>query len=96
MSTGAECKFYEKESGKWYYDLQRWPYGECLDYDTHGPFSTFKAADDHLRDNYANPGGYSVKALPGCPHDLITKRDYHTEHPYFCNRCGAFLKAEDK
>lgn len=60
MSTGADCQFYEKKPGEWYYALQRWPYGETPDYDTFDPFSSEDAADKHLSENHANPGGYSV------------------------------------
>ena len=48
MSTGAECFFQEKERGKWFYSLQRWPYGEWPEFDEFGPFPTFKAAQKHL------------------------------------------------
>ena len=65
MSTGADCHFVEKELGKWYYKIQRWPYGEWPEYDEHGPFPTFAAADRHLGENYANPGGFSVSEFPG-------------------------------
>jgi hypothetical protein len=60
MSTGADCCIYEKEPGKWYYDLQCWPYGENPDYDTFGPYKSEEAAHKHLSDNHANPGGFTV------------------------------------
>jgi hypothetical protein len=59
MSTGAACHFEEKEKGRWYYDIQRWPYGEWPEYDTNGPFPTLEKAIDHLSRNYANPGGWT-------------------------------------
>jgi hypothetical protein len=81
----------------WYYKLQEWPYGDWPEYDTFGPFPTFKAAREHLSRNHANPGGWSVDALPGCEHDLLTK----IEHPWkddpdthTCDRCGRGVKKE--
>lgn len=61
MSTGADCGFIEREPGKWYYEIQRWPYGEWPDYDEHGPFASLEEAEKHLDNNYANPGGYSIE-----------------------------------
>jgi hypothetical protein len=61
MSTGADCRIVEKEPGKWYYELQRWPYGETPDYDTYGPFESEDEAIGHLDRNHANPGGYLVQ-----------------------------------
>jgi hypothetical protein len=58
VSTGADCTFTETSPGVWEYEIQRWPYGEWDEYDTHGPFSSFEAAEKHLEANYANPGGY--------------------------------------
>lgn len=60
MSTGAGCRFIERKPNQWYYELQRWPYGETPDYDEYGPFASEDAAHAHLHDNHANPGGYSV------------------------------------
>ena len=60
MSTGADCSFIEREPGKWYYEIQQWPYGETEDYDEHGPFPSLKAAEKHLDKRYANPGSYFV------------------------------------
>ena len=61
MSTGAECNFWEEEPGRWKYRIQHYPYGETDDFDTYGPFVSFKAATDHLDRNHANPGGYSIR-----------------------------------
>ena len=61
MSTGAECNFREREPGKWFYDIQQWPYGDWPEYTREGPFETLEAAEKHLQSNYANPGGYSVE-----------------------------------
>lgn len=90
MSTGADCQFYEKESGKWYYKLQQWPYGECPDYKTFGPFPTWHAASKDL-ERHPNPGGYSVSALPGCPHDLLVENDMPSG-TFTCNRCGEYIE----
>jgi hypothetical protein len=64
MSTGAECSFDEREPRKWYYSLQRYPYGETEEYDEHGPFSSFTRAEKHLSKNHANPGGFMVNPHP--------------------------------
>jgi hypothetical protein len=91
MSTGADCVFYEKPRGQWWYKLQRWPYGESPGYDKSGPFATYREAEKHLSDNEANPGGWSVQALPGCKHDLARseKLAYADEIAWSCDRCGA-------
>jgi hypothetical protein len=59
MSTGADCRFEEREPGRWWYAIQQYPYGETEDYDTHGPFVGQEAAERHLDANYGNPGGWS-------------------------------------
>lgn len=64
MSTGAECNFTEVEPGQWTYWLQSWPYGDSPDGQTYGPFASYRAAQRHLSDNHANPGGSSVTAHP--------------------------------
>ena len=94
MSTGADCKFIEKTPGNWFYKLQAWPYGETEEYETFGPFGTFRQASDHLDKHHANPGGYSCSPLPGCPHDMLEKHEF--SNGYHCNRCGDFLSSEDK
>lgn len=58
MSTGADCQFIEEAPGRWFYEIQCYPYGETEDYDRHGPFKSEEAASEHLHSNYANPGGY--------------------------------------
>jgi len=65
MSTGADCVIIEKKPGKWYYELQQYPYGCNEDYDTYGPFPTQDKAEDHLDANHANPGGWSVQPFKG-------------------------------
>lgn len=93
MSTNADCCFYEKTKGQWFYKLQCWPYGDNDEYDTFGPFPHFKAAAKHLDDHHANPGGYSVSALPGCLHDMVAKSEYffpddEADGIHHCDRCG--------
>ena len=61
MSTGADCRFIEAAPGEWYYELQRWPYGEWPEYDVYGPFLNKDAGHEHLRNNHANPGSYFVE-----------------------------------
>lgn len=64
MSTGLECEFVETQPDTWYYVLQD---GDCpvsawdwREYATaYGPFTTVEAAQEHLRRNHANPGGWS-------------------------------------
>ena len=60
MSTGANCYFEERSPGKWYYCLQRWPYGETPDYDEEGPFRSQDVAREHLHAHYSNPGGAMI------------------------------------
>ncbi len=89
MSTGHDCRFYEKTAGSWYYDLETYTREV---YDTFGPFGTFKAAVDHLHRNHTNPGGYSVRALPGCKHDLLSPVSYPDNGiTHNCDRCGGAL-----
>lgn len=59
MSTGADCSFIEIQPGIWKYKIQCWPYGDWDEYDTNGPFNSFRVALAHLDSNYANPGGWS-------------------------------------
>lgn len=65
MSTGFECYFVEVTPGEWFYVLQNWdcPVGawDWREYATaYGPFTSEEEAQKHLRDNHANPGGYST------------------------------------
>ena len=60
MSTGADCQFVERKPGKWWYELQRYPYGATEEYDEFGPFKSLEAAEKHLHDNHANPGGAMI------------------------------------
>lgn len=95
MSTGLDCRIYEKTAGKWFYDLETYHRGE---YDTEGPFPTYKAATDHLHRNHANPGGYSVTALPGCKHDLARPVEHRLpgeNYTHSCDRCGGHIDKRD-
>ena len=91
MSTGAGCQFYEDKSG-WHYKLQNYPYGASEEYTHYGVFRTFREASDHLHANHANPGGYSVRALPGCKHDLKRATGFGD---IMCDHCGSFLSREE-
>src|SRR5690554_5376739 len=55
-STGQDCRFIEEQPGEWYYELEDWG-GEYTQY---GPFKSLEEGERHLRDNHANPGGWSV------------------------------------
>jgi hypothetical protein len=67
MSTNSECEFFETEPGKWFYALET-KYGEedreVWDWreeaNAYGPFESYDQADEHLRENHANPGGHSI------------------------------------
>lgn len=72
MSTGADCVFIEEKPGRWFYEIQRWPYGETDEYDRHGPFRSEDAASDHLTKHYANPGGYIIQRAKS---EVEEKRD---------------------
>lgn len=63
MSTGLECKFIKlTTTGEWWYLLENWdsPKG-AMDWreyaNAYGPFVSYEAADQHLCDHHANPGG---------------------------------------
>lgn len=93
MSTGADCEFFEKTPGAWFYRIQKYPYGATEDYTTHGPFPTFVAARKHLDRHYANPGGWSVEALPGCKHDMLV--DGWRKGEKYCERCGGHVREKE-
>jgi hypothetical protein len=72
-STNSECNFMEVRPGEWWYLLDQWRPGYDDDGEeeedhrwdwredaiAEGPFKTFEEAQAHLRNNHANPGGYS-------------------------------------
>lgn len=65
-STGLDCFFEETEPGKWRYGLED-DFNSThnnTEYDYYGPFGTLAQAKQHLYDNHANPGGYSIRAHP--------------------------------
>lgn len=89
MSTGYDCRFTEKSPRSWYYELETYHRGV---YDTFGPFVTFREAREHLRRHHANPGGYTVTAIPGCKHDLLTAAEFpDAHHTHNCDRCGEHI-----
>lgn len=66
MSTGLECCLVEWKPGEWYYVLEQgtapkeaWDWREYAD--AFGPYPSMEKANEGLRDNHANPGGYSIK-----------------------------------
>jgi hypothetical protein len=68
MSTNSECEFIEPVKDKWYYILEdyhapknAWDWHEHAT--AYGPFPTEDAAKQHLGDNHANPGGWSVQSF---------------------------------
>lgn len=80
MSTGLECAFYRTPDDQWYYALEDWDAPrnafDWHDYATfYGPFQSEEAADTHLSDNHANPGGMSIFHL--------TNDDLPYYQPYF-------------
>lgn len=96
MSTGANCRFVEEKPRQWFYYLQRYPYGETDEYDKEGPFQTFKEAHAHLGRHHANPGSFTISALPDCPHDLVTLTPDSGWRYAECDRCGHdFRNKED-
>lgn len=63
MSTNSECLFFRHE-GKYYYLLEDYHAPQnAWDWRDHatcyGPFGTEDKAKEHLRDNHANPGGWT-------------------------------------
>lgn len=69
MSTGLECEFIQWKPDEWYYVLQDWdcPVGafDWREYATaYGPFKSEEKADEHLRNNHANPGGSFLNDSP--------------------------------
>jgi hypothetical protein len=79
MSTNSECALVEVAPGAWWYLLEdynapknAWDWREhaqCF-----GPFKTEDLALQHLRDNHANPGGYSMQPYkPGYTPDETMK-----------------------
>jgi hypothetical protein len=69
MSSGHECHFYEIERGRWIYVLEDgWAPKNVWDWREHatpyGPFDSLDLAEDHLRENHANPGGHATIHLP--------------------------------
>lgn len=64
MSSGLECEFYGESDTAWFYVLQdydcpvgAWDWREVAT--AYGPFGSYEQAQEHLRNNHANPGGHS-------------------------------------
>lgn len=87
MSTVADCHFTERAPRAWFYTIR---YRDDYSPDERGPFPTFAAALRDLDKNHANPGGFSIRALPGCPHDMLAPVPYRMGMT--CDRCGAFVR----
>lgn len=69
MSTNCDCEFVQWSEGEWYYILEdynapknSWDWREFAT--CYGPFKTEEEAHQHLRDNHANPGGYTLNTRP--------------------------------
>ena len=60
MSTGADLFYTERKPGEWWYEYQKWPYGENPYYDERGPFASLEKAEDHCDRNYPNAGGCRI------------------------------------
>lgn len=65
MSTNSECSFIEPKPGEWFYILEHyhapknsWDWREHAT--AYGPFTSNDEAEQHLSENHANPGGWSV------------------------------------
>jgi hypothetical protein len=80
MSTNSECAFIERKPGEWFYILEdyhapknAWDWREYAT--AYGPFPTEEAAQQHLFDNHANPGGASITPYQdGYVEDDVAKR----------------------
>jgi len=73
MSTGLNCEFVEPKSGEWYYILEDWnapkQAWDWRDFATaYGPFASEEEANEHLRENHANPGGAEITS-----HDIYAE-----------------------
>ena len=78
MSTNSECLFVERTAGQWFYILEdynapknAWDWRENAS--AYGPFPSEEAADEHLRDNHANPGGSSTDPVGSYTEDATLK-----------------------
>ena len=79
MSTGLNCLFQEVSPLRWFYLLEHshapknaWDWREHST--AYGPFPTFEAADKHLDENHANPGGAEIRKFePGYKPDAIMR-----------------------
>jgi hypothetical protein len=69
MSTNSECLFIQTKPDEWFYVLEHrnapknaWDWRENAS--AYGPFTTEDQANEHLRNNHANPGGSTTEPLP--------------------------------
>lgn len=75
MSTGLSCEFVETPEHDWFYYLEDWG-APTLAWDwreyctPYGPFGSLELAQQHLRDNHANPGGAMIRRHPAKLDDL--------------------------
>lgn len=65
MSTNCECMMVEKTPGEWFYILENYNAPKnswnWIDHaEAYGPFASEDDAAQHLSDNHANPGGWSI------------------------------------
>jgi hypothetical protein len=88
MSTNSNCNFIETEPGVWYYLLEdrnapknAWDWREFAT--AYGPFGGVELAQEHLREEHANPGGWQV--LPYTPEqelsEVVQARIAEAVHP---------------
>ena len=78
MSTNSNCNFYDV-GGKWFYLLEdqdapknAWDWREHSR--AYGPFTSEEAADQHLSDNHANPGGTQTIGAVDLATDDVLRR----------------------
>lgn len=80
MSTNSNCDIVEESPGRWFYILEdydapknAWDWREYAS--AYGPFQSDEAAEKHLYDNHANPGGTSTSPLPSGLDKLDLSKD---------------------
>ena len=80
MSTNSECLIIQVRPDQWYYILEdynapknAWDWREYAT--SYGPFVSEEAADEHLADNHANPGGSTTMRLEEGVTELNLEKD---------------------
>ena len=97
MSTGADCRIVGEKPDRWFLQVQKYPYGETDQYSNDGPFTSLAKARTHLRQNYANPGGYSIDVKFDCAHSFAAWAkpfggvDYEGRE---CGTCGHYERRD--